>query len=42
MIDQELRGTLPKLKEMEMTRVPTEFIATPELLSSRKASPTGA
>ena len=34
LIDQELRGTKPKLKEMEITRVPTEYIATPNALVS--------
>jgi NADPH-dependent glutamate synthase beta subunit-like oxidoreductase/formate hydrogenlyase subunit 6/NADH:ubiquinone oxidoreductase subunit I len=34
LIDQELRGTLPKKKEMEITRIPTEFIATPNPLLS--------
>jgi NADPH-dependent glutamate synthase beta subunit-like oxidoreductase/NAD-dependent dihydropyrimidine dehydrogenase PreA subunit len=33
-IDQELRGAKPKLKEMEITRVPTEYIATPNALVS--------
>ncbi|HEU0116672.1 MAG TPA: FAD-dependent oxidoreductase [Thermomicrobiales bacterium] len=34
MIDQEVRGTQPKMKEMELTRVPTEYIATPNSLVS--------
>jgi thioredoxin reductase/ferredoxin len=34
LIDQELRGALPKVKEMELTRVPTEFISTPNPLVS--------
>jgi NADPH-dependent glutamate synthase beta subunit-like oxidoreductase/ferredoxin len=33
-IDQELRNARPKLKEMEITRVPTEYIATPNALVS--------
>jgi NAD-dependent dihydropyrimidine dehydrogenase PreA subunit len=33
-IDQELRGAQPKVKEMEITRVPTEYIATPNALVS--------
>ncbi len=33
-IDQELRGAQPKVKEMEITRVPTEFVATPNALVS--------
>jgi pyruvate/2-oxoglutarate dehydrogenase complex dihydrolipoamide dehydrogenase (E3) component len=41
MIDGELRGTPPKIKEMEITRVPTEFIATPNPLVAR-AWPSGA
>jgi NADPH-dependent glutamate synthase beta subunit-like oxidoreductase/NAD-dependent dihydropyrimidine dehydrogenase PreA subunit len=32
LIDQQLRGTKPKVKEMEITRVPTEFVATPNPL----------
>src|SRR5829696_7102458 len=32
LIDQDLRGTEPKVKEMEITRVPTEFVATPNPL----------
>ena len=32
LIDQRLRGTEPKVKEMEITRVPTEYIATPNPL----------
>jgi len=34
LIDQELRGVLPKKKEMEITRVPTEYISTPNSLLS--------
>ena len=34
LIDQELRGARPKMKEMEITRVPTEYIATPNPLVS--------
>jgi len=34
LIDQELRGAKPKRKEMEITRVPTEFISTPNSLLS--------
>ncbi len=34
LIDQQLRGSEPKLKEMEITRVPTEYIATPNPLLS--------
>jgi NADPH-dependent glutamate synthase beta subunit-like oxidoreductase/ferredoxin len=32
LIDQDLRGAKPKVKEMEITRVPTEYIATPNPL----------
>jgi len=32
LIDQALRGSKPKLKEMEITRVPTEFVSTPNVL----------
>ena len=32
LIDQQMRGALPKIKEMEITRVPTEYIATPNPL----------
>jgi NADPH-dependent glutamate synthase beta subunit-like oxidoreductase/ferredoxin len=32
LIDQDLRGARPKVKEMEITRVPTEFVATPNAL----------
>jgi NADPH-dependent glutamate synthase beta subunit-like oxidoreductase/NAD-dependent dihydropyrimidine dehydrogenase PreA subunit len=32
LIDQELRGARAKVKEMEITRVPTEYIATPNPL----------
>jgi formate hydrogenlyase subunit 6/NADH:ubiquinone oxidoreductase subunit I len=32
LIDQDLRGSRPKVKEMEITRVPTEFVATPNPL----------
>ena len=32
LIDQAMRGARPKIKEMEITRVPTEFIATPNPL----------
>jgi len=34
LIDQEMRGTLPPMKEMELTRVPTEYIQTPNPLVS--------
>lgn len=34
MIDRALRGTPPKVREMEITRVPTEFVATPNPLLS--------
>jgi NAD-dependent dihydropyrimidine dehydrogenase PreA subunit len=34
LMDQELRGALPKLKEMEITRIPTEFVSTPNSLLS--------
>jgi len=34
LIDQELRGAPSKKKEMELTRIPTEFIATPNPLLS--------
>jgi NADPH-dependent glutamate synthase beta subunit-like oxidoreductase/ferredoxin len=34
LIDAELRGTAPKIKEMEITRVPTEFVSTPNPLVS--------
>ena len=34
LIDQELRGAPPKKKEMELTRIPTEFISTPNPLLS--------
>ena len=34
MVDQQIRGSAPKLKEMELTRVPTEYIATPNALVS--------
>ena len=33
-IDHAMRGTRPKVKEMEITRVPTEFVATPNALMS--------
>ena len=33
-IDQELRGSPTQLKEMELTRVPTEYISTPNSLLS--------
>ena len=33
-IDWELRGTDPKQKEMEITRVPTEYVSTPNPLMS--------
>ena len=33
-IDQEMRGAKPKVKEVEITRVPTEYIATPNPLVS--------
>lgn len=36
LIDQEVRGVLPKKKDMEITRVPTEFIATPNPLLSEE------
>ncbi|HEV2107468.1 MAG TPA: FAD-dependent oxidoreductase [Thermomicrobiales bacterium] len=32
LIDQQMRGATPKIKEMEITRVPTEFVATPNPL----------
>jgi NADPH-dependent glutamate synthase beta subunit-like oxidoreductase len=32
LIDQDLRGARPKTKEMEITRVPTEYISTPNPL----------
>jgi NADPH-dependent glutamate synthase beta subunit-like oxidoreductase/formate hydrogenlyase subunit 6/NADH:ubiquinone oxidoreductase subunit I len=32
LIDQQMRGAKPKVKEMEITRVPTEFVATPNSL----------
>jgi NADPH-dependent glutamate synthase beta subunit-like oxidoreductase/NAD-dependent dihydropyrimidine dehydrogenase PreA subunit len=32
LIDQDLRGAQPKVKEMEITRVPTEFLSTPNAL----------
>ncbi len=32
LIDQQMRGAQPKIKEMEITRVPTEFVATPNSL----------
>ena len=32
LVDQQVRGARPKIKEMEITRVPTEFIATPNSL----------
>ncbi len=34
LIDQELRGTAPKRKDMEITRVPTEYVSTPNPLLS--------
>ncbi|MGC4189721.1 MAG: FAD-dependent oxidoreductase [Thermomicrobiales bacterium] len=34
LIDAELRGALPKQKEMEITRIPTEFVSTPNSLLS--------
>jgi NAD-dependent dihydropyrimidine dehydrogenase PreA subunit len=34
LIDIELRGTEPKIKEMEITRVPTEYVSTPNALLS--------
>jgi len=34
LIDQELRGEAPKKKEMEITRVPTEYVSTPNSLLS--------
>ena len=34
LIDQAMRGARPKVKEMEITRVPTEYIATPNPLVS--------
>ena len=33
-IDEDLRGMEPKIKEMELTRVPTEYISTPNSLVS--------
>ncbi len=32
LIDEELRGAQPRVREMEITRVPTEFVATPNPL----------
>ena len=32
LIDQDLRGARPKVKEMEITRVPTEYLSTPNAL----------
>jgi NADPH-dependent glutamate synthase beta subunit-like oxidoreductase/ferredoxin len=34
LIDQELRGALPKQKELEITRIPTEYVSTPNSLLS--------
>ena len=34
LIDQDLRRALPKAKEMELTRIPTEYISTPNPLVS--------
>ena len=34
LIDQEIRGTLPKEKEMEITRIPTEYVSAPNALIS--------
>ena len=34
MIDAEMRGVKPKVKEMEITRVPTEYVSTPNPLLS--------
>jgi NADPH-dependent glutamate synthase beta subunit-like oxidoreductase/formate hydrogenlyase subunit 6/NADH:ubiquinone oxidoreductase subunit I len=34
LIDEELRGTSPKHKEMELTRIPTEYVSTPNPLLS--------
>ncbi len=34
LIDQQMRGAKPKIREMEITRVPTEYIATPNALLS--------
>jgi NADPH-dependent glutamate synthase beta subunit-like oxidoreductase/NAD-dependent dihydropyrimidine dehydrogenase PreA subunit len=34
MIDREMRGVEPKVKEMEITRVPTEYLSTPNPLLS--------
>ena len=33
-IDEDLRGVEPKVKDMELTRVPTEYISTPNALVS--------
>lgn len=33
-IDREMRGVEPKVKEMEITRVPTEYVSTPNPLLS--------
>lgn len=33
-IDREMRGVKPKVKEMEITRVPTEYVSTPNSLLS--------
>ena len=32
LIDTQLRGTRPRIRDMELTRVPTEFVATPNPL----------
>jgi formate hydrogenlyase subunit 6/NADH:ubiquinone oxidoreductase subunit I len=34
LIDREMRGVEPKVKEMEITRVPTEYVSTPNSLLS--------
>ena len=32
LIDQQMRGTKPNVKQMEITRVPTEYVSTPNAL----------
>jgi NADPH-dependent glutamate synthase beta subunit-like oxidoreductase/ferredoxin len=34
LIDQQMRGTKPKVRDLEITRVPTEYISTPNALLS--------
>ncbi len=34
LIDAQMRGTKPKIRDMEITRVPTEYISTPNALLS--------